>query len=103
MYATYFVISLPDATAYDKLIYIITCKMAFIFKSVTRLLEKTLFMGGSRRVGWGDRWGPDSRWKIMQLKVSFINSGTEPAGEAIGPLGSNCFSEGDRTTVCEIR
>ena len=39
----------------------------------------------------------------LQASIDFLrNSCTDPLGEAIGPLGSNCLSKEVCTALCEI-
>ena len=58
-----------------------------------------IVMGGSTV----DERGFGSPEKSQVAIGSNRNNGTDLLREAIGPLGSNCFSREVRTTLCAIR
>ena len=57
-----------------------------------------LFMGGSRGGSWS---GPIGK---SEVAIGYLRKcGTDTCREAIGPIGSNCFSREVRTTLSEKR
>ena len=56
-------------------------------------------MGSSRGKGAGAQDPPENHEAICFLR----NTGTDPSREAIGPIGSNCFSREVLTALCEAR
>ena len=56
---------------------------------------------GRSIVGWGSE-GPDTALENHEALGFLKKSGTDHPLEAIGPIGSNCFSREVGTVICEI-
>ena len=89
-----------DMIAYGNILEVISCRL---FLDIQSNDQQTC--GDSEGGGAG---GPKSETPLPPLEIKsgynlIRNTGTDPHREAIGPLGSNCFSRDVRTELCKIR